>query len=608
MHLFKIISLIVIIANFNILLATNNTPNDEAQEIAREISKRNQREQAIDIQTRTNENVQDFKGGALIDTKKIDIDEIINSENLSIENSCYTFTQVKVVGNTVVSNRQINKITNKYLNKCLSVEIAQEYLLEELTLLYQRKGYILAIPYLPEQNLGKGILEIIIKEGILERIDFDNTVIKASSVSWAFPFKIGKPVNIRDLEQSLETLNYSGDYSVTMNLAPGDETGQSVLVLKANRIKPNYYISLGITNDYNTTSPVTFPKKELRNTLTIGSGNTLIPNDTWSMFGNYTLKENQNDQGGSAGFTYNLPLGYWNITLNNNTDGYVSQVIGFNETNVSSGISVSNSIEVKRVVSRGASYILKSYIKPNTYGTFNYLNDKFIKTSSYKLYYLDLGLEYQYFSNKVTLYSNFTYSHAHPMFGQQKQGRQQEDEQNSSSWVPQNLYNLYKLNFNTTVPIVTRLTYVNRLSMQYTKDLLPSLQDFNVASSLSVRAYEGLSNSLRSYGTGFSDQNEVTLDIFRFNNKYLSKLSISGAIDVGAAVDDINFAIYEMNGLPIMGWYSEIKLQGKVSMSIGYGRPIGSLGYKEVSSTQTSDITFKKIKHEVVKFSLSVNI
>lgn len=95
-----------------------------------------------------------------------------------------------------------------------------------------------------------------------------------------------------------------------------------------------------------------------------------------------------------------MPLGYWDFILNYSLS--LTRVISkqtYDTYNIDT-ISHTNSLDIKRTISRGSSYISRAVIRANYYYTGTYINN--LKTDNrYKLYFLDLGFEYQFFDPHV---------------------------------------------------------------------------------------------------------------------------------------------------------------------------------------------------------------
>ncbi|MDR2007980.1 MAG: hypothetical protein LBQ34_03290 [Alphaproteobacteria bacterium] len=568
----RFLIIFVLLLSVSALRADDNAIND--------INIRQQTDQNIQRQQRNLQQVTPFTGGAKINienTRQLQI----NEEDMG---RCFAFHTIEITGNTVVSSKIIQAISQKYLNKCIAISIAQEYLLEEIVNLYQKQGYILAIPYLPEQNLNTGVLKIIIAEGILEDIEFDDGILPKRVVNMAFFGMRGKPINMRNLEQALENLNKFGAVSVNMDLKPGEEVGSSVLVLRA---VPLQQLKAGIRydNDYNSIAYNSFPNQDNHKVALNMSYAHLLGNDSLSLNANTTLMTvNGSSRQGSFGAAYSVPFGLWDFNYNINYD--VSRNVNkmaYN-TYIIRTESITTSMDIKRTLSRGQKYIFKSVVRPNFYTTDTYLDN--VKTlAGYKLYFLDLGFEYQYFSQYFMLYSNLTYTRGQPLFGLTLQGRKD----NQEMMIPQNMFDIVKFTNNLNVPIVNRVSYVNRLSTQYSPDILYTINDFVVISSNGVRGYEGV---YANYNSGFTTQNEINVDLLRFDNTYFSGVSTAVGFDAGAAIDGYNGKI--THDKVLMGWAAELRTSGRVEIGLTYARPINHI--------------YIRGNHEVVKFNVSVNL
>ncbi|MCL2566812.1 MAG: hypothetical protein FWE18_01780 [Alphaproteobacteria bacterium] len=560
-----------------ILLSFSLKADDE---IINDINIRQQTDQNISRQQRNLQQTTPFTGGAKINienTRQLQI----NEEDMG---RCFTFHNISVSGNTIISTKIIKTITDKYLNKCIAISIAQEYLLEEIINLYQKQGYILAVPYLPEQNLQTGVLKIIIAEGILEDIEFDSEILPKRVVGMAFFGMRGQPINMRRLEQALENINKFGAVSVNMDLKPGNAVGETILVLRSSPLQ-QFHAGLRYDNDYNSIAYNSFPNTDNHKLSANMSYAHLLGNDSLSLNANTTITTaNGNNQQGSFGASYAAPLGIWDFIYNINYD--ISRNVNkmMFDTYVIRTASITASMDIKRTLARGQQYILKSLIRPNYYTTDTYLDG--IKTAAgYELYFLDLGVEYQYFSQYFMLYSNLTYTRGQPLFGLPTQGSRD----NQYFMIPQNKFDAAKLTTNLTVPIVNRVSFINRFSSQYSSDILYTINDFVVVSSNGVRGYEGV---YANYNSGFTAQNEINVDLFRFENTYISGISTAYGFDSGAAIDGYNGKI--THDKVLMGWAAELRTSGKVEAVVSYARPLNHIYIPK--------------NHEVVKFNISINL
>ena len=78
-------------------------------------------------------------------------------------------TSIIFEGNTVIKSAELAAAVKDYIDQPLTMEEMGE-LTDQITLVYQEKGYILARAYLPEQEIKEGTLKIAVAEGRIGKI------------------------------------------------------------------------------------------------------------------------------------------------------------------------------------------------------------------------------------------------------------------------------------------------------------------------------------------------------------------------------------------------------------------------------------------------------
>src|SRR5690606_35432871 len=193
--------------------------------------------------------------------------------------------------------------------------------LEALTHLYMRRGYIAARAYVPEQDLSGGTLLITVVEGQLEGVRSPDGSAGTGQMKTAFPRLTGKPVNLRDLEQGVDQINRLRSQSAHIDVRAGEEHGGSILELTVTKTKP-WWMTVSMNNHGGAATGRTQSRMEF------GADNVLGLNDEW------TLRYQRSMKGGPAGFReagphsngYNaavsVPYGYWLFGLEGNWSDY----------------------------------------------------------------------------------------------------------------------------------------------------------------------------------------------------------------------------------------------------------------------------------------------
>ena len=149
----------------------------------------------------------------------------------AVAGACREVQVIEVEGVKHLPSRAIEQITAAYAAKCLGVSEI-ENILSELTRAYVQRGWISARAYLPEQDLSQGHLKILVVEGQLASIRLEDNGAQSISIATAAPGLVGEPLNIRDLEQALDQINRLSSNHATLDMLPGKDAGDTVVVLR----------------------------------------------------------------------------------------------------------------------------------------------------------------------------------------------------------------------------------------------------------------------------------------------------------------------------------------------------------------------------------------
>ncbi|WP_375673199.1 POTRA domain-containing protein, partial [Bartonella sp. TS82HLJMH] len=95
-----------------------------------------------------------------------------------------------------------------------------------------------------------GHLKIVVVEGVMEDITLDGHKVERrlqGEITTAFPNLIGKPTNLRQIEQGLDQINRLFSRQATINLGVGCNSGGSILDVHIEKQKP-WLITLSSDN------------------------------------------------------------------------------------------------------------------------------------------------------------------------------------------------------------------------------------------------------------------------------------------------------------------------------------------------------------------------
>lgn len=159
--------------------------------------------------------------------------------------------QVEVLGSTVFSPKQLQKVTFPFVGKNLTLNQLLE-IRTAVNELYISKGYITSGAFLPPQEVSDGVVRVQVIEGKLERIDISGLRrLKKSYVRSRIEAATNPPLDISRLEEALQMLQLNPLFSkVSAELTAGTATGRNVLILNLKEANP-INTSFGIGNQEN---------------------------------------------------------------------------------------------------------------------------------------------------------------------------------------------------------------------------------------------------------------------------------------------------------------------------------------------------------------------
>ena len=298
--------------------------------------------------------------------------------------SCRSIRVVNISSAPNLSAAMRQRITDEFTGRCLNVNDI-ERILGEITKYYIDRGFITTRAYLPQQDLSSGQLEILVIEGVIEKIMINDGDAKSVSVGNVFPGREGSLLNLRDLEQGIDQINRLPSNNAKLDIQPGDKTGGSVVVIN-NKPGSPFRVSLNTDNQGSVSTGAA------QTALTLGADNLLYFNESLSV----THRESLPNQPGrkysaSDSVNFSIPIGYSTVSLGTNRSLYFSPItLASGLEFITSGSSKSDTIRLDRVVYRDQSTRASLASTLTTKDSKNYLGSLFLDVSSRKLTVLDL--------------------------------------------------------------------------------------------------------------------------------------------------------------------------------------------------------------------------
>lgn len=394
--------------------------------------------------------------------------------------ACRDIREVVIDGMSKLPREMRDDIARRYQGRCLAAGDVEQ-LLGELTKAYIDRGYVAARAYLPAQDLSGGTLRIVVVEGRLSKIEVRG---KPGSINTgtAFPMMVGKPINLRKVEQGLDQVNRLASNNAKIDMEPGAGEGDTVLVVNntpTRRLRGNFtFDNLG-----------SHSTGEKQGSLTGSLDDILGLNEFVSFTRRQSSPFNDDDLGRSSSESYFVSLPYGPLTLSGGlTDSRyrTATTSAAGTTFVLTGGSKNRFATVDLVAKRGRTGQLGLSATLTSRDNENYLDGTRLDVSSRKLTVLDLDARGQ-----TSRFGGFATLGLGVSFGLTWFGAEN-DAAGLARDVPRAQFVKYRLNAsysNGTSIGAQRVELSSSLSAQYANHPLFGSDQFSIGGAYSVRGF-----------------------------------------------------------------------------------------------------------------------
>ena len=304
-----------------------------------------------------------------------------------VDTRCFPIQTIELNGADSLSGAQRERLLEPFIDQCLGVSQLND-LLKVVTDHYIDKGLVTSRAYLPQQDLSKGHLQVLVVEGKLERLKgVDNSQLSARELAMAFPGNSGDLLNLREVEQAIDQLNRLASNQAQMELAPGDAVGGSSVLVKNTPQKP-WRASLSRNNDGQKSTGEQQWGTGFEWDSPLGLADQLI------LRGGHDAISDHQKTSKNAMLYYNVPWGWWNFSYSYNQSDYRSVVQGDGFDFKQTGDSENHQLRAERVIHRDAVSKTSLNVGLSHLRTNNYIDSSRLKESSNRLSELQLGINH----------------------------------------------------------------------------------------------------------------------------------------------------------------------------------------------------------------------
>lgn len=316
----------------------------------------------------------------------IDLDKLVTPiGELPTENDrCLELEELKVTGSELLDEWEVEVLEVPFVGKCITAELASA-VLASATDFHLKRGFITTRAYLPNQDLSRGVLEVYIAEGQVDKTDV--LAEKTMYVGSAYQIDKDLGLNIRDLEQAVDQLNAVPGNRVTMAIEPSPLPQSSNIVFQ-NQGAPAFKGRLSIDNSGGESTGKNGA------TLSAQTGNIFGINDVWYLNMRESL-DGSDLSSQSANLDVKVPHGY-NTYGAGYSEGGFNTILTFPLTGTeltNEGANKSFYVSAGRVIARDQNAKHSVNLKLKRDSVESYLADIRIDVSSRALTSLQLSTE-----------------------------------------------------------------------------------------------------------------------------------------------------------------------------------------------------------------------
>ncbi|MGE7991818.1 ShlB/FhaC/HecB family hemolysin secretion/activation protein [Pseudomonas sp. NPDC089554] len=385
--------------------------------------------------------------------------------------ACWPIPGVRLAGNRLLPTPALEQALKPLLRPCMNAA-AINALLKAITERYVLAGYPLSRPLLARTRQAGEPLFIFIAEGFVESIELHDDL--PLSLRGAFPSLLGQPLYLPDLEQGLDQLNRLRAFDLGVKLLPGEAPGGTQVVLASQRpATARWHLDSRLDNRGSDLTG--------RHRLTLGLGldSPLGLNDELRLSRVFPVLDAPGRMFGSNLY-YSLPYGLWTFALNASQLAYRAPLPGGRQS--SSGSSQLAGVSIERLLWRNAQGLVSSSLRLDHKRLVNRLGSVYLGQQSPTLTTLEAGLNLLWLGDGVWM-GYLGLSHGLGWFGA--------DRSPLGRMAPEPAFRKYRASLMhlRSGPPQQPWRWASELSLQYSPDLLPAVEQMPLTDDQAVRGF-----------------------------------------------------------------------------------------------------------------------
>jgi len=271
-------------------------------------------------------------------------------------------------------------------------------------------GYVTSRVLAPNQDLTRGTLSLVILPGYVRDVKRSADSNRWLTLYTAFPAHAGNLLDLRDIEQGLENLQRLPTVQASMEVAPGEQPGESDIVVQWQQRK---MWRLGASLD----DSGSIATGRYQGGATLSVDNPFSLSDLFYISGTRSLKTGSDKGSKNITAHYSVPFGYWMLGATTSDYDYHQTVAGLNQDYLYSGKRKNLSVQLSRVLHRSGTQKTSVSWDVLTSESRNYVEDTEVEVQHRKTSAWRLGLSHRHYIGQSTLDAGISYQRGTRWFG-----------------------------------------------------------------------------------------------------------------------------------------------------------------------------------------------
>lgn len=366
-------------------------------------------------------------------------------------------------------------------NRCLGA-LGIERLLARLQDALVARGYITTRVQTLPQDLNSGQLIVTLTPGRIRAIRPAEPEHAHIALSNAFPMRAGDVLRLGDVEQGLENLQRAPSAHVDIGIEPGEEPGQSDIVVDYRQNMPlRGAISLDDSGSKATGRHLA--------SLALSYDNWWARSDLLyaSISGSLDGGHARGQSSRSLLIHYSIPYGYWLLNLSYSDSDYRQTMAGLSQNYIYRGSASHMQATLSRVLWRSGSHRLSASARIFQRRSRNYIDDTEVQVQRRATAGWELGLNLRAWLDSAVLDANLNYRRGTGAFGALAAPEQGFGEGTSR-------FRTLNAELNLSLPFTVgeqRLSYGVLVRGQVNRTPLAPQERFAIGGRYSVRGFDG---------------------------------------------------------------------------------------------------------------------